>query len=244
VALAFSPLSEDILSSPPKRLYPGHAFVMRQIGQSPATDQRICEIVADVFGVRGVLTKDADASTGGGDFLERIIGLIRATGFTVAIFSHETRPTAMANIMLEMGFAAMCGKPLIVAKSRPAEAPSDLTRTDWIEYDPANEHRFRTKLGQALDTIGDAGAYETGLLDIALDARSIDCAVALERAYKAFLITGDAEILAKAEEIGSRITAAGDNGTIADLERLRGDLAMFLRQARAALDAAPAPAAP
>ncbi|MGD9658268.1 MAG: hypothetical protein AB7U61_11650, partial [Methylocystis sp.] len=72
--------------------------------------------VDDVLRKRGFQTKDADASTGGKDFLERILELIRATGFTVAIFSDKTRPTALANIMLELGFAAMCGKPLLIVK--------------------------------------------------------------------------------------------------------------------------------
>ena len=46
-------------------------------------------------------------------------------------------PTAMANIALEHGFASMCGKPLVIVKSKAAPSPSDLTRAYWIEYDPA-----------------------------------------------------------------------------------------------------------
>lgn len=235
--LVFSPLSEDILSSPPRRLYPGHAFVMRQIGAPPAIDQRMAEIVHEVFEDRGVRTKDADASTGGGDFLERILGLIRATGFTVAIFSHETRANAMANITLELGFAAMCGKPLVIVKSKEARAPSDFTRTDWIEYDSDDEGRFRTKLGQALDTIDEAGAFQDFLLDTAMEAKSVDCAIALERASKAFLLTSDAALIDKAEVIAERLEAASADDSIADLERLRAEVSMFVRQARAALAA-------
>lgn len=236
--LVFSPLSEDILSSPPRRLFPGHAFVMRQIGDPPAIDERMAEIVGEVFAARGIPTKDADASTGGGDFLERILGLIRATGFTVAIFSHKTRPNAMANITLELGFAAMCGKPLIIVKSKEAKAPSDFTRTDWIEYDATNENRFRAKLGQALDTIEEVGAFEDFLLDTAMDAKSIDCAIALERASKAFLLTCDERMIEKAERIVERLDGAAANDTIADLERLRSEVLMFVRQSRAALGGA------
>jgi hypothetical protein len=225
VPLVFSPLSEDILSVSPKRLFPGHAFVMRQIGNPPPTDARMAQIVAEVFAERGVPTKDADASTGGPDFLERILGLIRATGFTVAIFSHETRPNAMANITLELGFAAMCGKPYIIAKSKLAAAPSDFTRTDWVDYD---EH-------QSLDTIDDAGPFAEWTLDTALSVRSVDCAYALERAIKAFLLTGDERVLDKVEEVRQKLDGSGDNGSIADLDRLRGELTMFLAQGRAAL---------
>lgn len=200
----------------------------------------MAEIVHEVFAARGVRTKDADASTGGGDFLERILGLIRATGFTVAIFSHETRANAMANITLELGFAAMCGKPLVIVKSKDAKPPSDFTRTDWIEYDADDEARFRAKLGQALDTIDDAGAFQDFLLETAMEAKSIDCAIALERANKAFLLTSDESLIDKAERIAERLEAAGADDSIADLERLRAEVAMFVRQGRAALAGAAA----
>ena len=235
--LVFSPLSEDILSSPPRALYPRHAFVMRQIGNPPAVDERMAEIALDVFARRGIAIKDADASTGGKDFLERILGLIRGAGFTVAIFSHDTRGTAMANIMLELGFAAMCGKPLVIIKSKEAAAPSDFTRTDWVEFDPKEEGRFRHKLNQALTTIDELAAYEETLLEVALRARSMDCAVAFERANKAFLLTGDGRFLDKALEIKTRLEKAGDTDAIADLERLRNEIAMFVRQGRQALEA-------
>ncbi len=195
----------------------------------------MAEIVLDVFGRRGVQTKDADATTGGKDFLERILGLIRGTGFTVAIFSHDTRGSAVANIMLELGFAAMCGKPLVIVKSREAAAPSDFTRTDWIDYDAKDEDRFRRKLNQALDTIGELAVFEDTLLDVALNARSMDCAVAFERANKVFLLTSEARFLDKAEQIRERLENVGEENAIADLERLRGEIAMFVHQGRQAL---------
>ena len=235
--LVFSPLSEDILSTPPRSLHPGHAFIMRQIGNPPAVDERMAAIVLEEFRARKVSTKDADASSGGNDFLERILGLIRGTGFTVAIFSHDTRATAMANITLELGFAAMCGKPLVIVKSKEAAAPSDFNRTDWVEYDEKDEARFRKKLRQALDTIDDIAGFEESLLDVALNARSMDCAVAFERANKAFLLTSDERFLSIATEIGKRIDRAGNSHDIADLERLKGELSMFVQQGRRALRA-------
>jgi hypothetical protein len=117
VPLVFSPLSEAVLESAPKSLFPKHAFVMRQLGGPPDIDVTMTRIVEEVLTDRGFRFKDANASTGGKDFLERILGLIRSTGFTIAIFSNRTRKTAMANIALELGFAAMCGKPLMIVKS-------------------------------------------------------------------------------------------------------------------------------
>jgi hypothetical protein len=198
VPLVFSPLTEAILDTPPKRLFPKHAFVMRQIGKPPAIDLAMARAVEDVLRQRGFRTKDADASTGGKDFLERILELIRATGFTIAIFSDKTRPTALANIMLELGFAAMCGKPLLIVKSAKAEAPSDFSRTDWISYDETDESGFRSKLDQGLDAIESLVEYEDTLLSVALSAQSMDCAVAFERANKGFLLSGQAKFITAA----------------------------------------------
>jgi hypothetical protein len=210
---------------------------MRQIGNPPTLDERMTLILNETFEARKIPVKDADASTGGKDFLERILGLIRGTGFTVAIFSQDTRATAMANIALELGFASMCGKPLIILKSREAAAPSDLTRTDWIDYHPDDEGRFRQKLIQALDELDEVAAYQETLLEMALEAPSIDCAVAFERANKAFLLTREERFLVHAEEIAQRLKGAAAGDHVDDLERLRSEVTVFVRHGRRALRA-------
>lgn len=206
---------------------------MRQIGDAPKIDQRMAEIVTELLEERGFGVKDADASTAGKDFLARILGLIRGTGLTVAIFSHETRPTALANIMLELGFAAMCGKPLLIVKSREAAAPSDLTRTDWIEYDADHLQEFGRKVRQAIQEVDDLVPYEEMLLDVALDAPAMDCAVAFERAQKAFLLSGDGGLIDKVDSIRDRLAGTRNIEHVADLERLHGEVSMFAKQGRA-----------
>jgi hypothetical protein len=119
----------------------------------------------------------------------------------------------MANIALELGFASMCGKPLIIIKSKAAAAPSDLTRTDWLNT-MRDQMRFPAKLNQALDEIAN---FTELLLDQAMNAPEMDRAVAFARAAKAFLLTKDARFLDSAEEIGRRL--AGMPRTVADLGR-------------------------
>ncbi|MGJ0621543.1 MAG: hypothetical protein ACR65Z_12660 [Methylocystis sp.] len=230
--LVFSPLTEAILDTPPKRLFPKHAFVMRQLGRPPAIDLAMARTVEDVLKKRGFQTKDANASTGGKDFLERILELIRATGFTVAIFSDKTRLTALANIMLELGFAAMCGKPLLIVKSAKAKAPSDFSRTDWISYDGTDESGFRSKLNQGLDAIESLIEYEETLLSVALTAQSMDCAVAFERANKGFLLSGRAKFITAAKSIHKRLEEAQGSSGIADVERLSHEVETFVLQAQ------------
>ena len=230
--LVFSPLTEAVLETPPMTLRPKHAFVMRQLGGPPDIDEEMTTILKEVFEKRGVATVDAGSSTGAKDFLERILGLIRGTGFTVAVFSEDTRTNSLANIALELGFAAMCGKPLIIVKSKDAKAPSDLTRTDWIVYDPGDAAGFVHKLNQALDEIDKLAEWEGVLLEVALNARTTDCAVAFERANKAFLLTGDERYVAAAESIAGRLQGLDGLSTIDDLERLKREVATFILQAR------------
>ena len=205
---------------------------MRQIGDAPQLDKDITEVVTRLLNARKFGTKDADASTGGKDFLERILGLIRGTGITIAIFSHQTRPGALANIMLELGFAAMCGKPLMIVKSKDATAPSDLKRTDWIDFDPADPPAFERKINQALDEVESLADFEEQLLDLALDAPSMDCAIAFERVQRAFLLGGSAALLTKAEAIRDRLASTRQIDQVDDLKRLHDEVAMFVGQGR------------
>lgn len=207
---------------------------MRQLGGPPQIDVEMDTRVVSIFRDRGIGTIDADGTTASKDYLERILGLIRGTGFTVAIFSHETRATAMANIALELGFAAMSGKPLVIIKSPEAAAPSDLKRTDWIEFDRAAPEVFNRKVEQAVDEIERLCRWENDLLLTSLEARSPDCAVALERANKGFLLSGQEHFVVAAERILTVLDKVKERSAIGDLERLRGEIRTFIRQARAA----------
>jgi hypothetical protein len=232
MSLVFSPMDESVLETPPTKLYPKHAFIMRQLGGPAKIDKDITQIVEDTFKSRGYSTIDADGSVGSKDFLARILSLIRGTGFTVAIFSEETRTESLANIALELGFAAMCGKPLLIVKSKEAKAPSDLTRTDWIVYDPADPSKFLRKLTQAVDEIETLADYEGDLLEVAINGNNTDCAVAFERANKAFLLSGDPKFIAAAELIVEKLDALPVDIEIADLERLKSEIKTFVLQAR------------
>ena len=205
---------------------------MRQLGAPPELDRRMVESATGVFRGAGFAVIDADSSTGAKDFLERILGLIRGSGFVSAVFSDATRRTAFANISLELGFAAMCGKPLIILKSKGADAPSDLTRTDWIEFDEEDEAGFENKLRQAIGEIYALADFEKAKLEIALEAERMDCGIAFERARKAFLLTGEHALVDHAEAILDRLNEVRSHHNIDDMERQRQEISLFVRQAR------------
>ena len=205
--------------------------MMRQLGEPPEIDQQMSAVATEVFDNSGISVLDASSSVGGKDFLERILGLIRGVGFVAALFSDSTRRTAFANISLELGFAAMCGKPLIIIKSRGAEAPSDLTRTDYIEYDPDDLENFTDKLRRAIDEINALADFERAKLEVALEADQMDCAIAFERARRAFLLTGEREYVDHAQTIFERLKGAQESQNVDDLRREREEIRLFIRQA-------------
>ena len=206
---------------------------MRQIGLPPHIDQQMDTVVREVLVDNGFDYIDATTTAGGKDFLERIIDLIRSTGLTIAIFSHETRSSALANIMLELGFAAIFGKPLLIVKSKDAVAPSDLTRTDWIEFQNGNLDAFRQKIIQTVGELSDIANYQEMLLDIALDAPEMDCAVAFERAQKAFLLEPSVALLDKIVVIKQRVMDCRNIDQMSDLHRLHDEISAFFKQASA-----------
>ena len=229
--LVFSPLSEEVLDSGPARLFPKSVFLMRQLGTPPEIDQAMAVLATRVFEDAGISVLDASSSTGGKDFLERILGLIRGSGFVAALFGNNTRRTAFANISLELGFAAMCGKPLVIIKSRNARAPSDLTRTDWIDYDRENEDGFISKLGQAVSEINALADFEKMKLEVALEADRMDCAIAFERTRKAFLLTSDVTYVHHARTILDRLNEAQEQTHVGELHRERDEVRLFIKQA-------------
>lgn len=234
MSLVYSPLNESILDSPPKSLHPRHAFILRQIGNPPPIDEKMVAIVSDVFQKHNFKTIDSNHSVGGNDYMDKIMSFIRSTGFTIAIFSKETRAQSLANIALELGFAAMSGKPLVLIKSRNAPAPSDLTRADWINFDPGKEDIFTEKLTKAAAMINTAKELEDDLLQIVLGAKAADCAVAFERANKAFLLSGDIKFIQAARSISERLATGDEPSGISDLSRLKSEIDLFVLQAERA----------
>jgi len=208
---------------------------MRQIGEPPERDTRLYDLVKGHYERNGLEVIDATYNTGAKDYLERIIGLIRGTGFTTAIFTEDTRQTAFANIALELGFAALFGKPLIIVKSVGAKPPSDLTRTDWIEFEEGNEQGFKEKLGQAINDMSALSGHLNQLFEVSEDAERMDCAHAFELVQKAFLLSGSMDSIDRARLILERVRRAPRLEDIDDLQRLRKEVTLFVKKATEAV---------
>lgn len=130
-----------------------------------------------------------------GDFLAKIIDLIRGCGFAFAIFSDRTTAPTLGNIFFEVGLATILGKPVQLIwhghKARARPAPSDFIRNEWIAYRPGQEPELREAIDGSLARITDLAAYYQTIGQVAFDAPEADLELAFERFRQAILIAND-----------------------------------------------------
>ncbi len=120
MAIIFSPLSEDVLEGPFEPL-PRSAFVMLQLGDGRAKiESEMQATVISVLKAKRFKPVDAESVRGNKDYLEKIIQIIRGSGYGVAIFSEYTPPSTLANIFFEVALCNLLGKPVILAKTKKA----------------------------------------------------------------------------------------------------------------------------
>lgn len=130
---------------------------------------------------------------GTGDYLMKIVNLIRGCGFAVAVFSDRTPARTLANIFFEVGVAGVLGKPVQLVLAGVNSAPSDFVRTEWIAYKPRRLAKLRADLRASLIRIGELSQYYLKIGDVALEAERPDLELAFERYRQAVLIGDDDE---------------------------------------------------
>ena len=70
----------------------------------------------------------ASETPGTGDYLKKIVDLIRGCGFCIAIYLNKTRSSTMGNIFFEAGVAQLMGKPVHLLTAGKNITPSDFVR--------------------------------------------------------------------------------------------------------------------
>lgn len=169
---------------------------------------------------------------GTGDFLTKIVDLIRGCGFAIAIFSEQTPAKTLANIFFEIGVAGLLGKPvqLVLAGANPA--PSDFVRTEWINYRPGELASLREDIGASLDRIEEMAVFYRKIAEVALEAEQPDLELVFERYKQAVLIGDDAAAREGVQAVIERLQAArraeGRDDMASHRERLHRTAREFL----------------
>jgi nucleoside 2-deoxyribosyltransferase len=119
-------------------LFPRSAFLMiHDNNRVSAIEAQMQAIAREELEAAKFQSKAASDIRRAGDYLSKIIRMIRGCGFGIAIFSDATPPRTLANIFFEVGYCLALGKPtfLVLAGEHAAHQTS---------YDQSGLHSPRT----------------------------------------------------------------------------------------------------
>jgi hypothetical protein len=177
-----------------------------QLGGTISTAEvEMARVARNFLRARRVSSVTALDVPGTGDYLNKIVDLIRGCGFAFAIYSDATPARSLANIFFEVGVALLIGKPVQLLVAGSAPTPSDFIRTEWISYDPARRAEFSTQLKGSLVRIIEGAEYYHTLGSIALLAERPDLEEAFERLKQAILISNSRKARADLRTLRERL---------------------------------------
>jgi len=230
VAIIFSPVDGAELYGPYQPL-PGHAFLMLHAGEAVAAVEReMVDTVRRVLSELGFTPIAATEVPGTGDFLGKIVDLIRGCGFGVAVYSDQTPPKTLGNIFFEIGLMHLLGKPvqLLIAGTDPT--PSDFVRTEWLRFDPNDKDKSAAALRTSFEKIEELAEFYFKQGEVGLDADVIDYELTLERFKQAVLIANHLGARRRISEIVDRLRrSTADASMTAHRQRLRETSSQFLK---------------
>jgi len=190
-------------------LFPRSAFMMiHDNDRVSAVEARMQAIVREELESANFQAKAASDVRRAGDFLAKIIRMIRGCGFGMAIFSDVTPSRTLANIFFEVGYCLALGKPTFLVLAGDNAAPSDFVRSEWINYRPEDEPNFRRSVQDALTEMGEYGNFLEKLALSAEDAEEVNPELAYERFKRAYLVSGRPESLDGIRRIHNRVRLA------------------------------------
>jgi len=191
--IIYSPLDGDaITSSVPSN--PRHCFLITRLGKPiPPAVESIHRAVTAACGDHGYAVIDASTRVTGRDFLLKIWRQIASAPLSVGIAHEDIPPITQANIYYELGVAQALGKETVVIKGPGAKVASDFIRTEYIEFNSGFAANFASYLESLMEQ---ADHYET-----VADQLDRNPLLAIDYLKRAFLITGDKRLRAKAKTL-------------------------------------------
>jgi len=189
----YSPVTGDPIGHPIKP-QPKHCFLITQLGKNkPDLVNEIQKSINKCCQSIDYKTIDASTLTTGKDFLIKIWELIISVPICVIIIHKDTPVKTQANLYYELGIAQALGKETIVIKTPEATMPSDLIRTEYIEFNDL----FNEKFNDFLKCTIRRSEY---FAEMAENTEN-NPLLAIDYLKRAFLITGDNKYKNKVNDI-------------------------------------------
>jgi len=181
--IVYDPIGGDAYSK--KVTYrPRTCFVITQLGEPvPEPVNKIRRALSKLLKAKDIKTIDANSAMTGRDFLDKIWGMILSVPLGIAIVTEDMPHNTWANIFYEVGFMQALGKETLIVKTVGSRVPSDLVRTEYIDYSAL----FKTQVNKYLDKLFEQ-AEHYGTMATELEQNPL---LAIDYLRRAHLITGD-----------------------------------------------------
>lgn len=191
--ILYSPINGDVYPVP-VNYRPRTCFIMTQLGKhTPAEVIEIRQALGQCLCGRDIAGIDADSVVTGRDFLMKIWQMIIAVPLGIAIINKTMSPQTLSNIFYEIGWLQAYGKETLTIRTKGTKIPSNLVRTEYIEYDS----NFESKLNKFLNTFLDLPDH----FDTMADQMENNPLLAIDYLRRAYLISGDDSYKQKALSI-------------------------------------------
>ncbi len=189
----YSPTNNDVLQNF-ITYRPKTCFLMTQLGGelSPKLKKIISDL-KDHLKKAGIDIMDANSLVTGSDFLDKIFKLMLSVPIGIVVITEEMKTTTLSNIFYEIGIMTALGKEILVIKSKEFEIPSDLIRTEYVEYNKD----FTDKIQKFLKGINEKVDY----YKIMAEQLHKKALLSLDYYKRGYLITGDESIKISAKKI-------------------------------------------
>jgi len=207
--------------------------MMQLDGNPTVADRTMADEVRAALARANFEVVTASDVRGTGDYLHKIINLIRGCGFSIAVFSDRTPPRTLGNIFFEVGLAGMLGKPVQLVLHGENPAPSDFVRSEWISYKRGEEPALRAALDDSLEQMNALAGFYRDIGEVALEAERPDLELAFERFKQGVLIGNDAQSREGVRSVQARLIDArnveGRDDMATHRDRLFKSVSAFLR---------------
>lgn len=191
--ILYSPTNGDVYSVP-VNYRPRTCFIMTQLRKpAPAEVVEIRQVLNQCLCGRAIAEIDADSVVTGRDFLMKIWQMIIAVPLGIAILHKTMSPQTLSNIFYEIGSLQAYGKETLIIRTKGTKIPSNLVRTEYIEYDGS----FESKLNKFLEMFLDLPDH----FDTIADQMENNPLLAIDYLRRAYLISGDDSYKQKATSI-------------------------------------------
>jgi len=173
---------------------PKTCFIMTKLGRRiPEKVKDIRSILGGILNNRNIKIIDANEVVTGKDFLLKIWHILLGVPLGIAIITKDLPQGTLANIFYEIGFMQAYGKETLLIKTEDTKVPSDLIRTEYVEF--ADD--FEEKMEKYLETILNLPEY----YDSVADQLEKNPLLAIDYLKRAWLISGESAFREKAKEI-------------------------------------------